>query len=224
MKVSKEGYKVNEDSSWPLAPIWPGVYAWELSGVARNVCNGLTPTEALQLAVVVCNRFVADGAPLLKIYVTGDIVVYSCHGLPALREVNSGNPHGLFKKNERCTWFKHAWATFLKLHSCGRMVVDEQTVVRWLLKKMFEESNAVAALDIHHGGAQTCCGWMNGRGSEMKPDRNWSIWIGHGLGRNQIDAKKNSRTAGVCTTAEILAFQNLENTFIFQSCDVSVLK
>eukprot|EP01018_Ginkgo_biloba_P011296 Gb_03049 [translate_table: standard] len=29
------------------------VYAWELPGVARNACNGLTPTVALQLATVV---------------------------------------------------------------------------------------------------------------------------------------------------------------------------
>eukprot|EP01018_Ginkgo_biloba_P036680 Gb_00582 [translate_table: standard] len=29
------------------------VYAWELPGVAGNACNGLTPTVALQLAVVV---------------------------------------------------------------------------------------------------------------------------------------------------------------------------
>eukprot|EP01018_Ginkgo_biloba_P013603 Gb_01355 [translate_table: standard] len=53
-------YKVNEDSAWPLASIWPGVknptfevYAWELLGVAWNACNGLTPTVALQLAAVV---------------------------------------------------------------------------------------------------------------------------------------------------------------------------
>eukprot|EP01018_Ginkgo_biloba_P040869 Gb_16428 [translate_table: standard] len=80
--------KVNGDSAWPLAPVWPGVknftvelsvedlgepvYAWELPGAAGNACNGLTPTVALQLATV-CSRFVADGAPLLKIYVTGDM-------------------------------------------------------------------------------------------------------------------------------------------------------
>eukprot|EP01018_Ginkgo_biloba_P001873 Gb_09754 [translate_table: standard] len=29
------------------------VYAWELPGVAGNACNGLTPTVALQLTVVV---------------------------------------------------------------------------------------------------------------------------------------------------------------------------
>eukprot|EP01018_Ginkgo_biloba_P009826 Gb_19957 [translate_table: standard] len=54
------------------------VYAWELLGVARNACNGLTPTVALQLAAVVygANIFsvktwkLHDGASLLKIYVT----------------------------------------------------------------------------------------------------------------------------------------------------------
>eukprot|EP01018_Ginkgo_biloba_P030300 Gb_17297 [translate_table: standard] len=46
-------YKVNEDSAWPLAPVWPGAYAWELLGVARNAYNGLTPTVALQLAAVI---------------------------------------------------------------------------------------------------------------------------------------------------------------------------
>eukprot|EP01018_Ginkgo_biloba_P029314 Gb_29179 [translate_table: standard] len=57
------------------------VYAWELPGVAGNACNDLTPTVALQLAVVVYGAnlfsepledlnvacwFVADGAPPLK--------------------------------------------------------------------------------------------------------------------------------------------------------------
>eukprot|EP01018_Ginkgo_biloba_P035219 Gb_14293 [translate_table: standard] len=115
------------------------VYASELPGVVGNACNGLTPTVALQLAAVVygqicflchwktwkaASRFVANGAPLLKIYVTGDISP-KCwcvdEGLPVLREVNSGKPHGLFKKNER-------------------MAVDEQTVVWWLLKKMLKNS------------------------------------------------------------------------------------
>eukprot|EP01018_Ginkgo_biloba_P027989 Gb_15170 [translate_table: standard] len=56
-------YQINGDSAWPLAPVWPGVrnptfvYAWELPGVAGNVCNGLTPTVALQLATIVCGRW-----------------------------------------------------------------------------------------------------------------------------------------------------------------------
>eukprot|EP01018_Ginkgo_biloba_P040327 Gb_25697 [translate_table: standard] len=48
-----KGIKVNGNSAWPLAPVWPGVYAWELLGVAGNACNDLTPTVALQFAVVV---------------------------------------------------------------------------------------------------------------------------------------------------------------------------
>eukprot|EP01018_Ginkgo_biloba_P039474 Gb_17393 [translate_table: standard] len=40
MDFDIEGYEINENSAWPLAPIWPGVYAWELLGVAGNAWNG----------------------------------------------------------------------------------------------------------------------------------------------------------------------------------------
>eukprot|EP01018_Ginkgo_biloba_P023857 Gb_25998 [translate_table: standard] len=129
LKVSK----VNGNSAWPLAPVWPRVriptfvYAWELPGVAGNACNVPVNPGFRLGTVIVCSGFVADGAPQHerspKCWCVDE-------GLPALRKVNSGKPHGLFKKNERCAWFKHAWATFLKLHSYGRMAVDEQTVMQ----------------------------------------------------------------------------------------------
>eukprot|EP01018_Ginkgo_biloba_P031370 Gb_35481 [translate_table: standard] len=131
---------------------WRPGYAWELPGVAGNACNGLTPTVALQLAVVVY------GANLFS------------EPLEDLEGYKRVCGRWSTTVEDLCDW-RYLWLDLMEslfqTLDLAKSAAMEQ--------RRFEESNGVAALDIHHGGVQTC------RRYKVNEDSAWPlapVWPG----------------------------------------------